>query len=120
MRPSFAPAVMHWNGKNWTVALKPGADGGPDYTAVSADAQGRVWVVGYVAASDPERSWTLAWYLEQGRWHRVPTPYGTDSMGGDLELNDVTSSPSDDIWAVGNDVSGNGDAYPLIAHSKCR
>jgi hypothetical protein len=114
--------VVRWrNGRAKVIRKAPySSDGGEDlwthYEAVTADGRGRIWIGGYVGASDPERYWTLAELWDGTGWHEVSTPHGTDTDDGMYAIRDLAVTPSGDVWAAGANNDGvSGPALPLLA-----
>ncbi|MFO7532548.1 MAG: VCBS repeat-containing protein [Candidatus Limnocylindrales bacterium] len=90
------PLVLRWNGKHWRQAEPPVfASTDVLLTAVAADPDGGVWVVG--AAWDHERRshQAIAAWWDGRAWNEFA------GHAGGTELHDVIGSLDGDGWAVG-------------------
>jgi hypothetical protein len=89
--------IERWNGKAWTRVPSPNLPGSTAsnldaVTAVSAD---NAWAVGYATVGGRYNALTMHWNGQH--WTLV----AGNTPGGDASLLNVTSSWTNNIWAVG-------------------
>jgi hypothetical protein len=94
---SSGSLIVHWNGKGWTRVPSPNVPGstGSFLNAVTAISAGNAWAVGNATVGGRSQSLTMHWNGQQ--WTLVPG----NTPGGDASLLGVTSSWTNNIWAVG-------------------
>ncbi len=106
---AIRPLTLHWDGVRWTRV--PAPDAGVDNTqfnAVSAVAADDVWAVGHYEP-DLVRVWPLIEHWDGIRWSVsfAPHPPGTVWR----ILYSVSAASSDDVWAVGGQISLHWDGF---------
>lgn len=116
----FGPAaVEHWDGTAWTAVTIPHptpAGSGLAETLVSITARSAtdIWAIGaYSAVTGPDQSFAL--HYDGTTWTLVPMP--ADPSGyRTYVFNSVSAAGPDDVWAVGQQVSGSTPLATLTAH----
>jgi alpha-tubulin suppressor-like RCC1 family protein len=88
------PLAEHWNGTAWSAVNVPLPSGGTaaSLNAVDAVSPGDAWAVGRTGADQ-----TLIEHWNGKRWKVVPSP----DPGVNNNLQSVSGTGPDDIWAVG-------------------
>jgi hypothetical protein len=95
----------HWNGTTWTRVATPNlGTGHNDLTAVAAHDPNDVWAVGLSEATGSSILKNLALHWNGSAWAAVTTP--SPSTLGQF-LTGVSAVASNNVWAVGFDVSGS-------------
>ena len=105
--------VEVWNGSSWSIADTPQPGSLRDMlfgaAALSPD---DVWVVGDQESGDGVFE-TLAEHWDGSTWSVVPTP---DPGWAGNHLYGVYAVSPDDIWAVGQELTGSTPDQPLVEH----
>ena len=98
------PLVQHWDGSSWSLVATPDTGSGfSSLTGITAISSTDVWAVGESGDHPLIEHWDgSAWSIVTGA-----------SSGG--ELYGVSAGGPDDVWAVGELVSGR-HSTPLIEH----
>jgi hypothetical protein len=106
--------VEHWNGTSWSVTDVPQPGKQRDILfSASSTSPTDVWAVGDQEGSDG-RFETLAEHFDGHAWSVVPTP---DPGGAGNHLYGVDAVSPDNVWAVGQQLSGAGTAdQGLVEH----
>jgi hypothetical protein len=105
--------IEHWDGSAWTVADSPQPGSGGDILfAASASSPNDVWAVGEKQGSDGVFT-TLAEYWDGQTSSVTPTPNPGPSGS---HLFGVVASAPEDVWAVGQQLNGEGRDQALIEH----
>jgi len=108
----FAAVLLHWNGRSWTRAARPGPG---TLWSVSALSAGNAWAVGEHFTGTTDETLVLHW---NGRsWTRVPSPSPGPAPVFD-HLGGVSALSPADVWAVGNFINlGSGPSFKtLVLH----
>jgi hypothetical protein len=107
--------TMHWNGGQWSVVNSPNYIEGSDdnvLRSVNAIASDDVWAVGtYVDSGGALRTLTMHW--NGVMWTVINSP---NQSYEDNVLSGVAAISSGDVWAVGDFVTGIGNALTLTMH----
>lgn len=101
---------MHWDGTAWTITPTPQPY--PDLLKkVTAIASDNVWAIG-----GHGQSYSLRW--DGAQWSNVPIPpvVNRGFVGVTNYLEDIVSTSSNDIWAVGSMDSLEGGTWTLTMH----
>jgi hypothetical protein len=94
----FGTHTLHWDGTAWTIIPSPNpATGTGILQAVAAVAPNDVWAVGY-SFENPDLHHSLTLHWNGTTWAIVPSPDPADHYN---ELNAVTASAPNDVWAIG-------------------
>jgi hypothetical protein len=103
----------HWNGSKWTIvpAANPGAAENMLYSATGVS-DSDVWAVG-TDGDNQGFFHPLIEHWDGSRWSAVPIR-GLPSFADGI-LTQVTSSPSQGVWATGQ-VSGFGGDHQIVLH----
>ena len=101
--------VMHWNGVEWSIVKSPNAASVSDLRDIEVISANDIWAVGGYGVA-PGEGGTLAIHWDGVSWTLVPVPNGA---AGSALLWGVTSTSSDNVWAVGYErISvGPGQSY---------
>jgi len=86
---SGSPVVLHWNGRQWSVAARPRMRG--VLTDVAATSRVDAWAVGYV----PPSSAPLVLRWAGRRWSRLRVPTSVQATKA------VAALPAGDVWIAG-------------------
>jgi hypothetical protein len=105
--------VEVWDGHQWSIAgiPQPGSQGDLLFGA-SALSQDDVWVVGQQQGADGVFG-TLAEHWDGRAWTVAPTP---NPGGAGNHLNAVDAVGANDVWAVGQSLTGSVPDQPLVEH----
>lgn len=114
-----APFIEHWNGSAWSVVPSPSPiaiTGANSVTlqGVSALAANNAWAVGWSFDNTANLIAPLIEHWNGSAWSvfsNVPT-----EQTGVTFLNGITAISANDIWAVGDFTSDNGDSINLAMH----
>ena len=114
---THAPALaltLHWDGTSWTVVPTPGSGSSANFlNAVAAVGANDVWAVG--TYFQPGNQWltSLTMHWNGTEWGIVPSPNPGTS---DNELDAVSATASNDVWAVGSNSSlhWNGTQWNVV------
>ena len=102
-----------WNGNSWSIADNPQPGSRRDMLfGAAALATNDVWVVGDKEGANGIFQ-TLAEHWDGTAWTVVPTP---DPASAGDHLYGVSAVSPDDIWAVGQQLTGSTPALPLVEH----
>ena len=110
---SFLNLAMHWDGTAWTITPTPNPS--QPYTdqlkKVTAIASDNVWAIG-----GHGQSYSLHW--DGSQWSEVDIPpiVNRGFVGVSNNLEDLASTSSSDIWAVGSMDSLEGGYWTLTVH----
>jgi hypothetical protein len=108
---AYSTLIEHWNGSSWSVVPSPNHN--TDNTillSVTAVSSTDAWAVGYYYGSGPVNV-TITEHWDGSHWVIVDIPnIGT----GQDDLPSISASSSDDVWAVGDYISGT--IQPLTEH----
>ncbi len=110
---AFLNLAMHWDGTAWTITPTPNP--AQPYTdqlkKVTAIASNNVWAIG--GHGD---AYSLRW--DGSQWSEVEMPpiVNRGSVGVSNNLEDLASTSSSDIWAVGSMDSLEGGFWTLTMH----
>ncbi len=102
--------IEHSDGTSWQIVSSPSPSTTDALNAVAAVSANDVWAVGNSGAN------TLIEHWDGAQWSVVPSP--SPSAAGNY-LYGVTALASDNIWAAGYDITGQGCGQipePLIEH----
>ena len=102
----------HYNGKAWTVVRTPNA--GPNFNTLFglAAAGGEAWAVGtHLDSAYRNRALVEAWNGHRWSIASVPQPGSVRDM-----LRGASALSRDNVWAVGDQESGNGIFETLAEH----
>ncbi len=99
--------IEQWDGSAWHVVSSPGNDGLRGVAAVSAS---DVWAVGSLSSHQP-RPTTLIVHWNGSQWSIVTSPNPGASSD---TLSAVAAVAANDVWAVGESVTGNNATQPLV------
>ncbi|MFL5732430.1 MAG: S-layer homology domain-containing protein [Chloroflexia bacterium] len=101
---AYHSLALHWDGSTWTTVPVPDVSAGPNQlTGITAVSSTDVWAVGRVGPYFGEGARTLAVHWNGSAWSIVPTA----NVGAqDNALLAVDAVSTNDIWAVGNYLSG--------------
>jgi hypothetical protein len=110
---SFLNLAMHWNGAAWTITptpnpSQPNVDQLKKLTTISSD---NVWAIG-----GHGQSTSLRWDGTQWSEVSIPPIVNRGSVGVTNYLEDLVSTSSSDIWAVGSMDSLEGGLWTLTIH----
>jgi alpha-tubulin suppressor-like RCC1 family protein len=98
-QPGVEPAAEHWDGTSWTIATLPATAAPATLTGVDDLSPTDVWAVGQTGATGSER--TLIEHWDGTSWTVVPSPDPETGPGEIDELQGVSGTNPDDLWAVG-------------------
>jgi hypothetical protein len=105
--------VEVWNGHSWSIADTPQPGSLRDmFFGAAALSANDVWVVGDQEGADGIFE-TLAEHWDGSSWTVVPTP-DPGWAGNHLYAMDAVSP--DDVWAVGQELTGSTPDQPLVEH----
>lgn len=105
--------VEAWNGSQWTVVPVPQPGAQRDLLfGASAASPSDVWAVGDQQGSDGKFE-TLVEHFDGTAWSVVPSP-NPGSAGN--HLYGVSAAGPDDVWAVGQQLSGAWPDQALVEH----
>lgn len=94
--------IEHWNGSSWSIvpAASPNDVVGSSLSAVTAISPSDIWAVGQYDSSQSQSELPLTEHWDGTSWSVVPSP----GVSGDffLQVNAVTATATNDVWAVGN------------------
>jgi hypothetical protein len=113
--PTHAPSAPAC-GPVWTIVRSPNTLAGDDNTlqAVSADAPGDAWAVGFSGSGSAGHLRTLVLHWDGAAWRVVASP---NQRGFATILNDVVALGPDDVWAVGASANTQDSPWsPLAMH----
>jgi alpha-tubulin suppressor-like RCC1 family protein len=106
-QPGAEPAAEHWDGTSWTVATLPATATPATLTGIDDLSPTDAWAVGQTGATGSER--TLIEHWDGTSWSVVPSPDPETGSGEFDELQGVSGTNPDDLWAVGTfSISENG------------
>jgi hypothetical protein len=104
-----ASYATHWDGSTWTIIPVPGGIyPNSELQAISVVAPDDIWVVGFSSEDSTRIAFTSHW--DGSAWTPIPLP----ALGTASTLNDITSTASDDVWAVGNYY--DGELLSVVLH----
>lgn len=106
--------IEHWNGSGWSVVSSPNQGQWSVLNSVTAISVSDVWAVGYAVSGNQSVHSTLIEHWNGTIWSIITSPnQGTNTN----VLSSITAISANDLWAVGQYVSGN-DLNPqtLIEH----
>jgi hypothetical protein len=105
--------VEVWDGRQWSIAdtPQPGSQGDL-LSGASALSGNDVWVVGQQQGADGVFG-TLAEHWDGREWTVAPTP---NPGGAGNHLNAVDAVSANDVWAVGQSLTGSVPDRPLVEH----
>jgi hypothetical protein len=105
-----APAIIHWDGRQWSQVESPAFDDvsrlndTSGFRALAVVSPDDIWAVGSYGGSEVERSGgvvadygPIAAHWDGATWTRVDLPDLPDTS----DLRRVTAVASDEVWAVG-------------------
>jgi len=105
--------IEHWNGSRWSIVPSPnvGTNGSliDSLAPVSAN---DIWTVGFYINSQNQTQ-NLVEHWNGTKWSVVQVP--NTGAGGD-GFNNIGIVSANDLWAVGNYMTGSGLAKNLIEH----
>jgi hypothetical protein len=103
----FKTLAIHWDSSAWASVQTPNLANMDNFLlAVSAVSSSDVWAVGYSdTPSGSHRYMPLALHWNGTAWTIVPTPITSGTL-----LLAVHAIASNDVWAVGNDLNGQGSS----------
>ncbi|HEX4256752.1 MAG TPA: hypothetical protein VH089_16790, partial [Streptosporangiaceae bacterium] len=105
--------VEYWNGTRWSIMPTPQPGSERDLLmGASAVSPSDVWTVGIQQGADG-RFGTLAEHWDGSRWSTVPTP-DPEAAGNHLFAVDAVSR--DNVWAVGQQLTGHAPDQGLVEH----
>jgi hypothetical protein len=100
--------IMHWDGTSWAVVPSPDPGNSEStLSGIAAISPNDMWAVGTVAQDT-----TLTEHWDGTQWSIVPSP----NMGVHSELNSVSGTASNDVWAVGFCHFGSAGPKTLALH----
>ena len=101
----FKTIAIHWDGGAWTSVQIPSVANFDSFlTAVSAVSSNDVWAVGFSdTTSGSHHFQPLAEHWDGTAWTIIPTP-----VSGGTQISSVNAIATNDVWAVGTDVEGQG------------
>jgi alpha-tubulin suppressor-like RCC1 family protein len=111
------PAAEHWAGMSWTVATLPAIATPSTLTGVDDLSPTDAWAVGETGSTGSER--TLIEHWDGTSWTVVTSPDPGTGPGEFDELQGVSGTNPDDLWAVGTfTISEDGEtlAAPLLVN----
>jgi hypothetical protein len=108
--------VEHWDGANWMHVASPNQGTGnntlQDVSVVPGSSGNDIWAVGYYFLTPAGTKQTLTLHYSGSTW----SPVASYNQGtGDNLLNGVRAISANDVWAVGDYLSGP-TIYPLAEH----
>jgi hypothetical protein len=98
-QPVAEPAAEHWDGTSWTVATLPATATPATLSGVDDLSPTDAWAVGQTGATGSER--TLIEHWDGTSWTVVPSPDPETGPGEFDELQSVSGTNPEDLWAVG-------------------
>src|SRR5436190_736780 len=98
--------TLHWDGSTWTVVPSPNVATDNDLSAVSAIDSNDVWAVGGYWSQSNAQFQSLVLHWRGASWSVVPSP--NPGVGGSFTA--VAALSANDVWAVGNYLSGSVDS----------
>jgi hypothetical protein len=105
--------IEHWNGSHWSIVPSPNVGThGSLIDTVAAISANDIWTVGFYVNSQ-NLSQNLVEHWNGTKWSVVQVP--NTGAGGD-GFNNIGIVSANDMWAVGNYVTGSGLAKNLIEH----
>ncbi|HEX4255567.1 MAG TPA: alkaline phosphatase family protein, partial [Streptosporangiaceae bacterium] len=105
--------IEYWNGTRWSIMPTPQPGSERDLLmGASAVSPSDVWTVGIQQGADG-RFGTLAEHWDGSRWSTVPTP-DPGAAGNHLFAVDAVSR--DNVWAVGQQLTGHAPDQGLVEH----
>jgi len=109
------PHAIHWDGTSWsTVTMPVPTSGGYVYLqGVTTVATNDVWAAGYYYDNRLQYERTLAEHWNGTAWSIVATP---DTKQVNQRLQGLAAIATNDVWAVGFDISSGGGGSPITEH----
>jgi len=105
--------IEHWNGSRWSIVPSPNVGTNGSLTdSLAAVSANDIWTVGFYNTSQ-NQSQNLVEHWNGTKWSVVQVP--NTGAGGD-GFNHIGIVSANDMWAVGNFVTGSGLAKNLIEH----
>lgn len=105
--------IEYWNGARWSIMPTPQPGSVRDLLmGASAVSPSDVWTVGIQQGTDG-RFETLAEHWDGHRWSTVPTP---DPGAAGNHLYAVHAVSRDNVWAVGQQLTGHAPDQGLVEH----
>jgi len=105
--------TMHWNGSRWRIVPSPNVGTNGSLTdSLAAVSANDIWTVGFYNNSKNQQQ-NLVEHWNGTKWSVVRVP--NTGAGGD-GFNHIGIVSANDMWAVGNYVTGSGLAKNLIEH----
>jgi hypothetical protein len=104
------PLIEHWNGRRWQEEPSPAVQGGGGLRSLFSLGPRDIWALG------AEGDGMLVKHWNGRRWRTVPAP-DPGNYANDLES--ISGTSPDDLWAVGYQLSQQGTGYvgsSLIEH----
>ncbi len=113
--PFSGPAVLHFDGTNWSL-INPNTR--LDFTAVTALSPTNVWAVGTVSVFFNHKTHHQAAieHWDGTSWSIVSSPAPTKSPGLDSSLDGIAAVSASDIWAAGSVITSKGQMATLTEH----
>ena len=109
-RSTGDPLIEHWNGWRWQEKSSPAVPGGGGLRSLFSLGPRDIWAIGAMADG------TLVEHWNGRSWRTVPAPDPGNYVN---DLMSISGTSSDDLWAVGNQLSRQGTDYvgsSLIEH----
>lgn len=120
---NYATLMMHWDGKNWSIAQNPVMpQSSQQLLSVTTLASNNAWAVGAkMSSTDPNALLTtLTMHWDGKSWNVVTSPNLSPGGGiwdGDI-LRAVTHVPgSKQVWAAGGTFIGGEEEDSLVMHT---
>ncbi len=104
-RSDFNTLAIHWDGGAWTSVQIPAVVNFDSFlTAISAISSNDIWAVGFSDTTSGSHHYQpLAEHWDGSAWTIIATP-----VSGGTQISSVHAIATNDVWAVGNDVEGQG------------
>ena len=105
--------IEHWNGSHWSIVPSPNVGThGSLIDTLAVISTNDIWTVGFYVNSK-NLSQNLVEHWNGTKWSVIQVP--NTGAGGD-GFNNIGIVSANDMWAVGNYVTGSGLAKNLIEH----
>ena len=111
------PLAEHWNGTAWTIAqVASGPEADSSLNGVDDLSPTDAWAVGETDNGTSAGERTLIEHWDGAKWVVVPSPDPETGPGAFDELEGVSGTSADDLWAVGSFSDGQNFIALLFEH----
>lgn len=114
---SGKPLAEHWNGTGWTIVhVAAGPQANSSLNGVDDLSPTNAWAVGETDSGTSAGERTLIEHWNGTSWDIIPSPDPETGPGAFDELEGVSGTNADDLWAVGSFSDGENFVALLLVH----